>query len=47
MIRSGGAIFVQKLISHTLTAKFVLDLESFDLEFVTLLITCMWEADSQ
>lgn len=47
MIRSGGALSVQKPESHTFTAKSVLDLESFDLEFVTLLITCMWEADSQ
>lgn len=42
-----GTIHVQRRMSYTLTTKSVLDLGSFDLEFVTLLITCMWEADSQ
>ena len=47
MIRYVETIYIQKPMSYTLTAKPVLNLESLDLEFVTLLITCMWGADSQ
>lgn len=47
MIRSTETIYIQKPVSYTLSTKSVLNLESFDLEFVSLLITCMWEADSQ
>lgn len=47
MIRSAETIYIQKPVSYILSTKSVLNLESFDLEFVSLLITCMWEADSQ